>query len=259
MPIHYLVNFSQDRLVECVNRGVQAARQWCKDRGLALRPGRDAPTEVHTVQTNLQFTEVMKGFVAAGEVDYEAGAARGKASDSPASFQLTIEMDGVNRFITNPKHLAAAEGWFECAAVGGRRPLSKGTVKLLVDDLDDPHHKFMNYLLVVRRRGRREPLTLLGYKDIKDDPGFDVWSDTTTLYTRILEGHRTRDEDGGSKILGAGILKIYLADFMKQLTTFRVEGPTLADRTAAFARFGELFLGKLWDVYAVHVLPYGPV
>jgi predicted acylesterase/phospholipase RssA len=257
VPIHYLVNFNQDRLVECVNRGVVAARQWCKDHGLALRPGRDAPIEVPTAPSNLQFTEVMKGFVAAGEVDYEKGAAVGKSSESPASFQLTIKMEGVDHFITDPKHLAAAEGWFECAAFGGRRAISKGTFNLLVDD-GDPHQKTMNYCLWFEDAAGK-PLTLLGYKDIKDGPGFDVWTDTTTLYTRILEGHRTRDEEGGSKVVAAGILKIYLADFLKQLTTFRVEGPTLADRSASFARFGELFLGKLWDVYAVHVLPYGPV
>jgi predicted acylesterase/phospholipase RssA len=257
VPIHYLVNFSQDRLVESVNLGVQAARQWCKDQGLALRPGPDAPTEVHTVETKLQFTEVMKGFVAAGEVDYEAGYSRGKSSDSPASFQLTIAMDGVNRFITDPKHEATAEGWFECAAFGGRRPISKGVFNLFVDD-GNTHHKAMYYCLWFEDAAGK-PLTLLGYKDVKDDPGFDVWADTTTLYTRVLEGHRTRDEDGGGKVVAAGILKIYLADFLEQLTTFRVEGPTAADRAAAFARFGELFLGKLWDVYAVHVLPYGPI
>jgi predicted acylesterase/phospholipase RssA len=257
VPVHYLVNFSQDRLVESVNLGVQTARQWCKERGLALRPGPAAPTDVHTVETKLQFTEVMKGFVAAGEADYQAGYARGKASDSPASFQLTIEMNGVNRFITDPKHEALAEGWFECAAFGGRRPISTGTFNLLVDD-GEPHHKAMYYCLWFEDAAGK-PLTLLGYKDVKDDPGFDVWSDTTTLYTRVLEGHRTRDEDGGGKVLAAGILKIYLADFLKQLTTFRVDGPTLADRTAAFARFGALFLGKLWDVYAVQILPYGPI
>jgi len=42
------------------------------------------------------------------------------------------------------------------------------------------------------------------------------------------------------------------------LTTFRVQGPTLADRASAMTRFGRLFLGKLWDVYASHLLPYAP-
>jgi len=37
------------------------------------------------------------------------------------------------------------------------------------------------------------------------------------------------------------------------------EGPSVADRSAALARFGKLFLGRLWDVYARDVLTSGPV
>ena len=57
VPIHYLVNFSKDRLVECVNLGVERARQWCEQEGIALRPGPEAPTEVHTAETKLRFTD----------------------------------------------------------------------------------------------------------------------------------------------------------------------------------------------------------
>jgi hypothetical protein len=59
-------------------------------------------------------------------------------------------------------------------------------------------------------------------------------------------------------VLAAGIIHIHMLDFLHQLTTFRVEGPTLTGRVAALARFGKLFMGKLWDVYARHVLPSSP-
>jgi hypothetical protein len=59
-------------------------------------------------------------------------------------------------------------------------------------------------------------------------------------------------------VKGCGIIIIHFFDFLKQLTTFRAEGPTLADRAAAMARFGRLFMGKLWDVYARNVLTSGP-
>jgi predicted acylesterase/phospholipase RssA len=256
VPMHYLVNFSQDRLVECVNLGVQTARQWCKDRGITLRSGDDAPTEVHTAQTKLQFSEQMKGFVALGESEFDAGLAQGKANGTAASFLLTIKMDGVNRFVTDPRHEAVAEGWIDCAAFGGKRPVSNGMFNLFVEDGDDPRHRKMLYRLWFEDAAGK-PLTLLGFKDVKDDPGFDVWSDTTTLYTRIVEGHGTFADQG--KLLASGVLKLHMMDFLKELTTFRVQGPTLADRTSALARFGQLFLGKLWDVYASHVLSYGPI
>jgi len=33
-----------------------------------------------------------------------------------------------------------------------------------------------------------QPVTLVGHKQVRDDPGFDLWSDTSTLYTRLLAG-----------------------------------------------------------------------
>jgi hypothetical protein len=46
--------------------------------------------------------------------------------------------------------------------------------------------------------------------------------------------------------------------FLKQLATFRAEGPTLADRTSALTRFGVFYFGRLWDVYARRLLSSGP-
>jgi hypothetical protein len=59
-------------------------------------------------------------------------------------------------------------------------------------------------------------------------------------------------------VVASGIIVIQYFDFLKQLTTFRTEGPTRLDRASAMARFGRLFIGKLWDVYAREVLTSGP-
>ncbi len=106
--------------------------------------------------------------------------------------------------------------------------------------------------------GTGRDLTLSGHKRIQDDPGFDLWRDTTTLYVRVLRGHVGPDAEDKAEIVASGIITIHLLDFLKQLTTFHAEGPTLADRNAARARFGRLFLGKLWDVYARNILTSGP-
>lgn len=50
-----------------------------------------------------------------------------------------------------------------------------------------------------------------------------------------------------------------MMDLMKQLMTFRVDGPTDSDRIAALERFGTGFLGKPWDVYAADLLSSKPV
>lgn len=173
-------------------------------------------------------------------------------------FRLTIEVDDVDNFITNPKHEATVGGYIECSAFGGKQEVEKGTFNLFVD-AKDPAIKHMLYRLYFNYgSGRPLTLTLTGFKEIKDDPGFDLWNDTTTLYTRILEGHIGVDEDDNAEIAASGIITIHLFDFLKQITTFRVEGPTLSGRTSALTRFGKMFLGKLWDVYARQILTYSP-
>jgi cholesterol oxidase len=94
------------------------------------------------------------------------------------------------------------------------------------------------------------PLTLLGHKTIADDPGYDLWPDTTTLFTRLLAGHTEVDEDDDSaELVASGILRITPTSFARQLTTFRASGAGASGNVAALARFGVHFLGQLWKVY----------
>ena len=269
VALHYLIDFSQDRMTEAVNLGVARAREWCKANGIPLKAHTgDFPTEVHTAQTKLSFTEEMKGYVTfGGELDYEKGAKAGKKSSNKIMFHLTITVDGVNRFVTDPEHdTDDVKGYIECESLGGELPVESGIFNLFVDDLD-PAVKRMFYRLFFKDE-LGNPLTLSGFKLIKDDPGFDLWHDTTTLFTRILNGHVSEEDEAAAAkdpdklkqmVKGSGIIIIHFFDFLKQLTTFRTEGPTISDRASAMARFGRLFMGKLWDVYARNVLTSGPI
>ena len=258
VAMHYLIDFSQDRMTETVNLGVKRAREWCAENNIPLKPyEQEYPTEVHEADTKLSFTEEMKGFCTLGETDYTEGYRKGKENDTSIMFHLTITVNGVNRFVTRPEHdTDDVQGYIECPALGGKLPVEKGMFNLFIDDAD-PSRKKMFYRLFFRDEDG-QPLTLSGFKDIRDDPGLDVWADTTTLYTRILKGHVSAEEEESAEIAAAGIINIYFFDFLKQLSTFRTEGATISDRTSAMARFGRLFMGKLWDVYARHVLTSGP-
>lgn len=267
ISLHYLINFSQDRLAEAVNLGVKLAREWCKQRGIQLNPHPgEFPTEVHEAQTRVSFTEEMKGFVTFGEMDYDKGARAGRESRTAIMFHLTITADDVNRFVANPDHdTDDVKGYITCNDLGGQRDVEQARFNLFVDT-DDPARKHMYYRLFFRD-DKGNPLTLSGFKDVKDDPGFDVWKDTTTLYTRILKGHVSEAEENTTKqdparyeemVVASGVITIHFFDFLRQLTTFRAEGPTFSDRAAAMARFGALFMGKLWDVYARNILTSSP-
>jgi predicted acylesterase/phospholipase RssA len=253
VPLHYLINLSSDRLKEAVNRGVRDARRWCVEQGIPLSsqdgPRPDDPTK-------LRFTEEMKGYVTLGETDYDAGFREGRKNGTFLMFHLTIEVDGVEHFVSNPEREATAEGYVSCEALGGRLPVEKGLFNLFVYE-KDPSRRRMRYRLFFRD-GDGRPLTLSGFKVIEDDPGSDLWTDTTTLFTRILEGHVGPEEEERAQIVASGIINIHLLDFLRQLTTFRTEGPTAAERASALTRFGKLFLGDLWDVYARRVLSSSP-
>ena len=75
-------------------------------------------------------------------------------------------------------------------------------------------------------------MTLYGFKTVRDDPGLDVWRDTSTLYITLLRGHVPPGEDG--EVIGAGVLRILPADFAKQLITFRAAGQAPVRAVAQF-------------------------
>jgi cholesterol oxidase len=193
----------------------------------------------------VSFTEEMKGFVAFGASDFESGYKAGKESRTALMFHLTITAEDMDSFVAEPEQDCVAEGYVRCEALGGELPVGEGVFNLFVDQDGDRRRKRMLYRLPFAD-GAGQPLTLTGFKVVEDDPGFDIWQDTTTLYTKVLRGHLAAAEDEGAEQLATGIIHIHPLDFAKQLTTFRSTPPGDID---ALARFGRLFVGDLWEVY----------
>ncbi len=256
VPIHYLLNFSKDRAAEMVNRGVEAARVWCDENGVKYERAADYPAEVHTAQTSLRFTEEVKGYVGFGASDYREGFEQGNADRSHLELKMTINVEGVNRFITTPKHEATIEGSVVCGRLGGRLPITSGIFNIFVDTGDPTRKKVIYRVFFEDAQGN--PLTLHGFKNLQDDPGMDILSDTTIVFTKLYRGLVQGGEEDTAEVVASGILRVGMIGFLKQLTTFRAEGPTLADRTSALTRFGLFYFGRLWDVYARRLLSSGP-
>jgi predicted acylesterase/phospholipase RssA len=254
VPLNYLINFSRDRFAEAVNLGVIRGREWCRQHGIELAP---SPPPLPEPVTRLQFTEDMKGYTSFGEEDFRVGYRKGRERGQGLMFHLTIDIRGVDRFILDPELEAEARGYVRSEALGGRLPVERGRFNLFVGRGDRRHQRMLYRLHFRDATGR--PLTLSGFKEIRDDPGRDLWSDTTTLYTRILRGHVGPEEEADAELVASGILRILIPDFVRQMTTFRAQAPTLADRLHVIRRFGQLFMGRLWDVYARGVLPSSPV
>lgn len=201
-----------------------------------------------TERTAVRFTEEMKGYVSFGKKDFGPGAREGRGTGTRLMFHLTIEIEDLDRFEVDARREAGTEGWVGCEALGGRRlPVEWGVFNLFVDDRE-PGRKRMLYRLFFRD-GVGHPLTLVGFKVVREDRAFSVWRDTTTLYTRVVRGHVGEEEDPGAETVASGVLRIRPQDFLRQLATFRASGRTLAGRIRAICRFDALFLGALWQVY----------
>ena len=243
VPLHYLLNFRSSRFTKAVDLGVSFAREWCRQQGVSLT--QSAAESAAKQPTYLEFTETMKGDIEAAAI--EADAVSEQDSKAPLTVRLTIQVDDVAAFVADPEHQARADGYVECSLFGGRREVRDGEFNLFVDTSSDGTDKRMRYRLPFRNQSGQLH-TLIGHKEIHDDPGFDLWSDTTTLYTTITSGtSATTDADG--EVVASGIISIHMLDFLEQLTTFRTRGPTLAARMEGLGKFGRLFLGALWQVY----------
>lgn len=257
VPLHYLLNLTRDRMATAVEMGVQAGRRWCDEMGVAHRPLPSKAVPASDV-TTVEFTEVMAGHVGLGQREYRPGESAGREAGTSLLVRLTMAIDDLSRFVVDPAHAARADGYVECAALGGRLPVERGFFNLFVDQ-GDPADKRMLYRLWLRHADGR-PLTFAGHKVVHDRRGLTLWADTTTLYARVVEGHVTlaEAESDAAEVVATGVIRISPANFARLLTTFRSHGPGALDGVTGVARFFRLFVGSLWDVYAKEYLSASP-
>jgi cholesterol oxidase len=198
--------------------------------------------------TGFQFTEDMRGYVSARESGFQDGYDSGAADGTSLMVHMTIRTDDLDGFLANRNHEADVTGYVECSLLGGRRPVERGSFNLFVDTAD-ADRKVMLYRLFFRD-DKGNPVTLSGHKQIQDKPGYDVWKNTTTLFTNLFLGHLESDQEAGAALKAAGIIHISTADFLKELTTVRAFAPSFAQRARGIERFTRYFLGSLWQTYA---------
>ncbi len=201
-------------------------------------------TRVSPGPTSLSFAEEMNGFYSDGVNSPGAGEAAGEEIGQRLGFHLTITVDDIERFLEEPGHTARAEGWIDAEGCGGRCQIERGWFNLFSPG-SAPDRRLMRYRLHFTD-GMDRPRTLSGWKDVRHRATSRMWPDTTTLYFRVFDGHIEDGDDEEAPISGAGILRLGVDDFAKQLTTFRTEGPDGRESLERFARF---FLGELWEMY----------
>ncbi len=194
-------------------------------------------------RTWLSFSEEMSGTCFPGASN-GGSAAVARLLQEPLAFRLTITADDLERFLDEPEHSARAEGWIDAESIEGRRQIQRGWFNLFAPT-GVPDRRLMWYRLQFDS-ALGQPRTLIGWKNVWHGALTRIWPDTSTLYFRLLAGHVAAQEDDQARILAAGTLHLHITDFVRELTTIRVEGPHCA---AGMERFGRFFAGQLWDVY----------
>ena len=245
VPLGYLLNFRRAAFVRAVDLGVRDTRVWCARHGIRTRPVPPGPGPAGSGRgaAAVRFHEVMKGQLTVGETARESTA------------RMVLDLDVVIRdldaFLADPGHAAEVSGTVRCAALGGRLPVRSGTLRLLTDAAcTEGTEKNMTYdLAVTDPLGRA--LRVHGVKRLVRGARPEIWADSTSLTTEV------RDE-GAGRVVAAGILRISVSGFLRQLATFRATAATARGRAGALARFGGFFADQLSQVYVRPVRPVPP-
>ncbi|WP_284126139.1 alpha/beta fold hydrolase [Parerythrobacter aestuarii] len=203
-----------------IDKGKAAIRQLVKDHPEAMSPG-------------MAFTETMAGHISAtgchhrpcGHVerirdDFVNGAAWGQAEESACSFRLTVATDNIHRMVDDPEHRSQITGEVLVSAIAPEpMPVREGTFRLLVANPDKAESWKMLYDMVLE--GPDGPIHFHGFKTLEQraqgKAASDPWTDLTTLFVTLRHG-----EDGAGDLIGRGVLKLGIAEFMRQLTTITV-------------------------------------
>jgi hypothetical protein len=206
------------------------------------------PPDAHGVTWSETFT----GWLAFGQTDFNQAML--PEHREPAAAGVSVAIPDLDAFLAAQSdggiRDAAAlpaevtEGYIRCDAFGGELTVRGGTFRAFVPagqtEPRDALHLRMRYELVLDGPGARTYMCE-GFKLLENDPGYDSWSDATTLFVTI------RDGDGPVAI---GVLRISPLAFMRELATFRGTGRSLRGRIGAVIRYQTFFAASMARAYA---------
>jgi hypothetical protein len=239
-PAYFFGEISADELISL---GRAAARRYLsemREEGVPFQP--ETMIMQRPASPGVKFDEVMKGFFALDETDPRVGAERGKERGHSLAMHATVTVRDVDGFLADPERRGSLAGAIDFTPWGSGLAAGEGVFQLFAP-AGDPKTKLMVYELPFEHGGAR--YYLAGKKEVRDDPGFDLWQDTTTLFTRLHRG-----DDASGEVVGAGVLTLNAADFAKVLSNLRViDADGASDKAATLAKFGRFFAGNLWESY----------
>jgi cholesterol oxidase len=242
----------------------------------------------------LAFHEVMAGYyqpthdTPRGDEGYRRAESRGRP-DYPIELSLDNTVEDLAVFFEDPRHVMSITGKIKVRLPADAAPVERavrGHLQLFVQRHKpyaiDPKRSLRRLQAQERIAGRYTPTAappprrkqrwmkyrlvfadesgqywlFRGNKRLRDDPGFDAWRDTTSLFVRLF-GPLPSEPARGVKLpersqSGLGVVHVDATRFLfEQLQSFRVTGTDdPARKSWAVAKFALFFFGELQRVYA---------
>jgi len=238
-PDYYLGRVSGTTLVEM---GYADASRYLRERAPAGIPWTPEATQMQEPRPGLTFSETMSGDFALGATDPKTAETSTAAQRGPLAIHVTVQIDDMEQFVASRTHPGRLTGHVSSPLFGGDVPATHGVFNLFSPSTD-PALKLMVYELGFTYNGK--PYYLAGRKEVRDDPGFDLWADTTTLFTTLHEG-----SDASGPAVGAGVLRLGVTDLLQLVRSMHpTNAGSLTDGARVIEQFGLFFLGSLWASY----------
>ncbi len=212
-----------------------------EEAGIAIDP---AATRMKDPAPGIAFREKMEGWFSLDATDPDEGARKGKEEKTSLSMNAAIYIHDLRNFMKNTDRSGMMAGHVNFEPFDDYLPAKTGVFNLFVEHKKQgPDTKWMIYEMEFEHDGK--PYYLAGKKEVRDDPGFDLWEDTTTLKVQLHEG-----SDSSGPIAGAGVLKLSKKELIKLLRSMHaIAAESSAERFNLIANFGAFFIGELWDSY----------
>ena len=222
--------------------GYADAKLYLKNRSEEGLPFEPETTKMKDTTLGIAFRETMAGGFSLEETDPGEGQRKGEKAGTILSLRAAVEIPDLQRFRDDSPHAGRLAGEIDFLPFGV--PISgKNGVFNLFSPGEQPGLKLMVYEMGFQRGGK--DFYLAGRKEVRDDPGLDLWKDTTTLLTRLHQG-----TDKSGPVVGAGVLKLGPGDLLKLMSTIRVtNAKSLEEKSEAIGIFARFFLGELADSY----------
>lgn len=189
----------------------------------------------------ITFRETMAGSFTLGQTDPAQGATLGASAGTQLAMHATVQIDDIDRFVSDPQHQAGLSGTIDFGPFGSGLVAARGVFGLFSPS-DDPNLTYMVYELAFEHQG--QPYYLAGKKHVQLGSPLRLWGETTTLYTTLHQG-----SDCSGPVVGAGVLSLGAGALMSLLGTLRGSGSSTGQRIGAVFRFFRYFSGELVRTY----------